>query len=58
MQTDGGSFGPPSVCMHMPDTRFRAASDKASGLPKRIDHFDGYGIRRLRFNGDWHRRLL
>ena len=35
-----------------------AASDKASGLPKRIDHFDGYGIRRLRFNGDWHRRLL
>ena len=35
-----------------------AASDKASGLPKRIDHFDGYGIRRLRFNGDWRRRLL
>ena len=57
MQTDGGPKSRRPF-FDLQDTRFRAASDKASGLPKRIDHFDGYGIRRLRFNGDWHRRLL
>ncbi len=57
MQTDGGPKSRRPF-FDLQDTRFRAASDKASGLPKRIDHFDGYGIRRLRFAGGKRRRLL
>ena len=46
-RADGGPKEPPSV-IQSTGHPFQAASS-ASGLPKRIDHFDGYGIRRLRF---------